>query len=174
MLRIHSPIDALPIVRHKIESSIVRSVGLRFFQRIFMNRHFANAITLIAQSPIKLSGKFKVHRQIHRMTVGRGVGRESDELIVDVHISRILKLSHNARALFVQHRQIERHSLVEQGRCRVALHLFAHSFIVKLAINIDHIHTLPRMQGIAQVHPPIVHCRIHRHRCLQITFRTKG
>ena len=107
------------------------------------------------------------------MAIDGGVCRERNELIVDVHISRILKLSHNARSLFIQHSQIKRHSLVEQRRCRVALHYFAHGFIVKLAIDIDHISTLTRVHRIVQMHTSIVHRRIHRNSCLQITFRAK-
>ena len=157
MARIHSAIDALPIVRHKIKFSVKRCVGFCLFQRVFLNCHLPYAIALIGQSSIELSGKFKVHCQIHRITVDGGVSCERNELIVDVHISCVLKLSHNARTLFVQHTQIKRHPLVEYRRCRVALHLFAHGFIVIFAIDVAHISTLSWMHRIVQIHPSIVH-----------------
>ena len=74
----------------------------------------ANAVTLIAHSDICLRREHDVHGQIDCMTLCGGVGGEEDELIVDVHETSILQAMHDSGSFFVEHSQIEGHTLVEQ------------------------------------------------------------
>ena len=174
MAHIDTAVDLLSAVRHKADVSIISGVSRSLIQHIFLHRHFANAITLIAQLGFHLGRKREVHSQVHGMTLSSGVGSEEDELVVDIHEAGILQATHDSGSFFVEHSQVEGHPFVEQRGSRVAFYFLAHGFVVKLTIDVDHIGTLTRMHGVTQVHALVFQRGIHRHGRLQIAFGTKS
>ena len=72
------------------------------------------AVRLISPHRIDAGRAGKDESQRHTVTAGNGIGVVTDKVAVDAIVTLVLQSRNNATALFIQHRNVQRHTHVEQ------------------------------------------------------------
>ena len=131
-------------------------------------------VRLISPHRIDAGRAGKDESQRHTVTAGNGIGVVTDKVAVDAIVTLVLQGCDHTIALFIQHRNVQRHTHVEQTFSAQSRYSALQTRIIEaIGQRIDNVaHTRSQFIRKSDAPPTLLCERIHR--CVQIASRLES